>query len=118
MVHDREPRLLRVEDMVRRLLRRKADTNLTNALEKMHAAEIAQIFMRLEDQEQTDAYSLIRSIPLKASILNECDPHIVRNLIEHIPNEKIVEILKENGSDDVRYILESLPDDKSEEVLD
>ena len=118
MAQDREPRLLRVEDMVRRLLRRKADTNLTNALEKMHAAEIAQIFMRLEDQEQTDAYSLIRSIPLKASILNECDPHIVRNLIEHIPNEKIVEILKENGSDDVRYILESLPVDKSEEVLD
>ena len=65
MVHDREPRLLRVEDMVRRLLRRKADTNLTNALEKMHAAEIAQIFMRLEDQEQSDAYSLIRSVPLR-----------------------------------------------------
>ena len=118
MAQDREPRLLRVEDMVRRLLRRKADTNLTNALEKMHAAEIAQIFMRLEDEEQTDAYSLIRSIPLNASILNECDPHIVRNLIEHIPNEKIVEILKENGSDDGRYILESLPVDKSEEVLD
>ena len=118
MAQDREPRLLRVEDMVRRLLRRKADTNLTNALEKMHAAEIAQIFMRLEDEEQTDAYSLIRSIPLKASLLNEFDPHIVRNLIEHIPNEKIVEILKENGSDDGRYILESLPVDKSEEVLD
>ena len=118
MVHDREPRLLRVEDMVRRLLRRKADTNLTNALEKMHAAEIAQIFMRLEDQEQFDAYSLINSIPLRASILNECDPHIIRNLIEPIPNDKIVEILKENGSDDVRYILESLPEDRSEEILD
>ena len=118
MAHDREPRLLRVEDMVRRLLRRKADTNLTNALEKMHAAEIAQIFMRLEDQEQSDAYSLIRSVSLRASILNECDPHIVRNLIEPIPNERIVEILKENGSDDVRYVLESLPDDRSEEILD
>ena len=44
MVNERDPRLLRVEDMVRRLLRHKADANLSNALEKMHAAEVAQIF--------------------------------------------------------------------------
>ncbi len=117
MVNERDTRLLRVEGMVRRLLRHKADANLANALEKMHAAEVAQIFQHFLPQERQEAFSLIQSREHCASILTESDSHIVRELLEPVPDEDVIPLLKELDSDDARYILESLPEDRSREIV-
>lgn len=117
MVNERDPRLLRVEDMVRRLLRHKADANLSNALEKMHAAEVAQIFQHFLPEERQEAFTLVRSREHRASILTESDSHIVRELLEPVPNEDVIPLLKELDSDDARYILETLPEERSREIM-
>ncbi|MCY4382831.1 MAG: magnesium transporter [Nitrospinae bacterium] len=117
MVNERDPRLLRVEDMVRRLLRHKADANLSNALEKMHAAEVAQIFQHFLPEERQEAFSLVRNREHRASILTESDSHIVRELLEPVPNDDVVPLIKELDSDDARYILETLPEERSQEIV-
>ena len=117
MVNERDPRLLRVEDMVRRLLRHKADANLSNALEKMHAAEVAQIFQHFLPEERQEAFSLVRNREHRASILTESDSHIVRELLEPVPDEDVVPLIKELDSDDARYILETLPEERSQEIV-
>ncbi|MEE9273874.1 MAG: hypothetical protein V3V62_01020, partial [bacterium] len=103
MVHERDTRLIRIEDMVRRLLRRKADTHLANALDKMHAAEVAQIFNRLEVEERSQALSVVSGAKHRASILTECDTHIIRELLDPMANEGVIVLLKELDSDDARY---------------
>ena len=117
MVNERDPRLLRVEDMVRRLLRHKADANLSNALEKMHAAEVAQIFQHFLPEERQEAFSLVRNREHRASILTESDSHIVRELLEPVSDKDVVPLIKELDSDDARYILETLPEERSQEIV-
>lgn len=117
MVNERDPRLLRVEDMVRRLLRHKADANLSNALGKMHAAEVAQIFQHFLPEERQEAFSLVRSQEHRAAILTESDAHIVRELLEPVPNEEVCPLLQELDSDDARYVLEALPEERSREIV-
>ncbi|MBI3024978.1 MAG: magnesium transporter [Candidatus Tectomicrobia bacterium] len=117
MVHERDLRLARIEALGRRLLRRKADTHLSNALEKMHAAEVAQIFSHLPPEERLAAFRLVPGNEHRAEILTECDPHIVRELLEPIPNEEIVALLSELNTDDGRYLLEMLPEERASEAM-
>ncbi len=118
MIQERDTRLLRIEDMIRRLLRRKADTHLSKALEKMHVAEVAQIFSHLEPEERHDAFHVVPSASQRASILTECDSHIVRELLDPLPNEEIARLIKETDSDDARYLLDALPEDRSAKVVE
>lgn len=117
MVHEPDPRILRIEDMVRRLLRRNADVHLANALEKMHAAEVAQMFNHLEPEERGTAFKVVKNTEQKAKILTECDSHITRELLEPQSSEEIAEFLKLIGSDDMRYLLDTLSEERANEVL-
>ncbi|MDA1000672.1 MAG: magnesium transporter [bacterium] len=117
MVHERDPRILRIEDMVRRLLRRNADVHLANALEKMHAAEVAQMFNHMEPEERIAVFRVVESAEHKAEILTECDAHIVRGILDSQSNEDIVQLLKPIDSDEMRYLLGTLSDERANEVL-
>lgn len=118
MIQERDARLHRIEDMVRRLLRRNADAHLSKALEKMHVAEVAQIFSHLVPEERRDAFRAVPSISQRASILAECDTYIVRELLNPMPNEEIVRLIQETDSDDARYLLDALPEERSAEVIE
>ncbi|MEK6710784.1 MAG: magnesium transporter [Nitrospinota bacterium] len=116
-MQERDPRLARIEDLVRRLLRRKADVHLANALEKMHSAEVAQIFSHLPPEERLAAFRLVPGTGHRAEVLTECDPHIVRELIESTPNDEVVALLTELNNDDTRYLMEMLPEERAAEVM-
>ncbi len=118
MTQERDTRLTRIEDMIRRLLRRKADAHLSRALEKMHVAEVAQIFSHLEPEERHSAFHLVSSAAQRAAILTECDAHIIRELLDPLPNEEIALLIQESDSDDARYLLDALPEERSAEVVE
>ena len=86
MVHERDQRILRIQDMLRRLMRHNADANIANALEKMHAAEVASIFLHLEPDERQHAFRAITDADRRAEILSECDVHVIRELLEPMLN--------------------------------
>ncbi len=118
MVQERDTRLFQIEDMIRRLLRRKAEVHLSNALAKVHPAEAAQIFRNLESEERQRAFAVIADGEQMAEILAECDQHIVGELLEPMPDAEIVTLLKEIGSDDARHILEALPEERADQVVE
>ena len=118
MVQERDTRLFQIEDMIRRLFRRKADVHLINALAKVHPAEAAQIFRNLETEERQGAFAVIADDEQRAEILAECDDHIVSELLEPMPNAGIVSLLKEIGSDDARHIIEALPEERAGQVVE
>lgn len=117
MAHERDQRLARIEDMIRRLLRRQAYPHLSKALGKMHAAEVAQILSHLLPEERQTAFKLVRLTQHRAAVLTECDQHVVRELLEPMPNEEIAELVEKLDSDDARYILETLPEERSAEIV-
>jgi len=118
MIQERDSRLFQVEDTIRRLLRRKAETHLGNALEKLHAAEAAQVFQNLEPEELQRAFHVIQDIERRAEVLAECDQHIVHALLNPMANEEVVIILKQIGSDDARHLLDALSEQRATEVLE
>lgn len=117
MIHERDIRLSRIEDMIRRLLRRQARPHLTKALGKMHAAEIAQIFSHLIPEEREQAFQAITQADRRAAVLAESDPHIARELLDPLSNEEISTIIVKLDTDDARYLLETLPEERSTEVM-
>jgi magnesium transporter len=117
MAEERDTRLLQIESMIRRLLRRKADVHLGNALEKVHPAEAAHIFRNLEPEERLQAFQVVANTEHRASILAESDVDIVREILEPMPDENIVSLLKEIEGDDVRYLLDTLSEERSGEVV-
>ena len=117
MMQERDIRLNRIEDMIRRLLRRQARPHLTKALGKMHAAEIAQIFSHLIPEEREQAFKAICQAERRAAVLAESDPHITRELLEPLSNEEISALIVELDSDDARYLLETLPEERSAEIV-
>jgi magnesium transporter len=118
MIQERDTRLPRIEDMIRRLLRRKADSHLSKALEKMHVAEVAQIFSHLIPEERRDAFHLVSTTSQRAAILTECDAYIIRELLDPLPNEEIARLIQETDSDDARYLLDALPEERSADVVE
>ncbi|HBK81803.1 MAG TPA: magnesium transporter [Nitrospinae bacterium] len=118
MVQERDSRLFHIEDTIRRLLRRNAETHLENAFEKLHPAETAQVFRNLEPEELQSAFHVIQDIERRAEILSECDQHIVLALLDPMANEEVVALLKQIGSDDARHLLESLTEQRAAEVLE
>ncbi len=117
MIQERDFRLNRIEDMIRRLLRRQARPHLTKALGKMHAAEIAQIFSHLIPEERQQAFQAISQTERRAAVLAESDPHIARELLEPLSNEEISALIVKLDTDDARYIFETLPEERSAEVM-
>ncbi len=117
MMHERDLRLNRIEDMIRRLLRRQARPHLAKALAKMHAAEIAQIFSHLIPEEREQAFKAIQQAERRAAVLAESDPHITRELLEPVSNEEISALIVELDSDDARYVLETLPEERSADIV-
>jgi len=118
MVQERDTRLLQIEDMIRRLLRRNAETHLGNALAKVHPAEAAHIFRNLETEERQRAFAVIHDIERRAEILSECDQQIISELLEPMSNEEIATLLKQIDSNDTRHILEALPEGRASEVVE
>lgn len=117
MAHERDIRLTRIEDMIRRLLRRQAEPHLAKALGKLHAAEVAQILSHLLTEERQAAFRAVRNAKHRASILAECDQHVGRELLEPLSNEDIAAFIEELGTDDARYLLEMLPEERRDEVV-
>ncbi|MCF7902663.1 MAG: magnesium transporter [Candidatus Marinimicrobia bacterium] len=104
-------------DTVTRLLRRHAKSHLENLLTKIHPADLALIFRHLTDDERSDVFLTIPTVQQAAEVLSELDDTIIQELMEDLPVQKTLTLLKELSSDDEAYILRLLPDDQAAELL-
>ena len=107
-----------LRDTFRRLLHRKAKTNLVKLIDKTHPADLAVIYRFFTDDEQMYLFDLMKDSEYVSEFLSELDESILKDLLEDILPERIIPIIRIASSDDQATILNAISEDKSKIIID
>lgn len=107
-----------LRDTFRRLLHRKAKTNIVKLINKTHPADLAVIYRFFTDNDQEYLFNLISDNEYAAEFLSELDESILEDLLENISPDRIIPIIRNSSSDDQTSILNALPEDKAKAIID
>ncbi len=105
---------------LRRLLQRGARAHAINFVSKVHAADVARLLTRLDEDEGVDVFDLVLAdAPRRAGeVLAELEPSDVARLLEGRADTEIAEIFSEVGADDAADLVTALPEEVAERVLE
>jgi magnesium transporter len=104
-------------DTFRRLLRRRARTNLEKLTIKTHPADLALLFRHFSDEERQQVFTVIQKTETVGEFLPELDESIVGALLEPLDASAVVILLEKVSADDRADILNLLPEEKANSVL-
>jgi len=104
-------------DLVRKLLRKGALTNLKNILQKFHPADIAVFFNYLNEKEKETIFRLCVEIEKFPEIISLLEPSESANFLSTLKKEEIYKIFKNIHSDDVVDIINALPEELAQDIL-
>lgn len=103
-------------EQVRRLLAEGAGS-LPEELSELHAADLADIWTRLDDDER-DAFFDLLEPQAAAALLSIIEKPDETELVESLADEELSDLLEEMPSDDAAEIVGDLPEDVAARVLD
>ncbi|RMF43819.1 MAG: magnesium transporter, partial [Deltaproteobacteria bacterium] len=112
-----EPKLQRLLETTRRLLRRGAYSNIARLLGKIHPADIAHLFRYLNDNEQNLLFGLIADPEVAGYVLAELDHAVSARLLQQLNKQQILELLQNMPNDDAADIVQNLPEELANEIL-
>ena len=112
---DHEITILR--DTFRRLLRRKANTNLIKLIKKTHPADLAIIFRYFLDEEQEYVFSIMKESEQTTEFLIELDDTILQKLLKDEEPERISVLLDRAPINNQSYIIGNLENEKAQSVI-
>lgn len=118
MVQSQEQRLHLAQDSFRRLMRRGATAHAQNLLEKLHAADLAEILRHMAEEEKRSTFGLIEDRVRAARVLSECDEQTAKELLEPMEPKDAAALFQEIDADDVTDLINLLPDEEAKAVLD
>ena len=107
-----------LRDTYRRLINRKAKTNLVKLIEKTHSADLAVVYRFFTDNEQDYLFNLMEDNEYAAELLSELDDSILEDLLEDVSPERLVPIIRIASSDDQTTILNAITEEKSQTIID
>ena len=107
-----------LRDTFRRLIRRKANTNLGKLIDKTHPADLALLFRFFNEIEQDILFSIMKPSEHTGEFLGELDESIIKRLIENETAEHAAELIQFTTSNDKTSILNILDEESSQAILD
>ena len=107
-----------LRDTFRRLLRRKANTNLTKLIEKTHPADMALLFRFFSEIEQNELFTIMRPGEHTGEFLGELDELIIKRLIENETPQHVADLIEFTSSNDQASILSVINEEASQAILD
>ena len=107
-----------LRDTFRRLLRRKANTNLGKLIDKTHPADLALLFRFFNELEQNKLFAIMKPNEHTGEFLGELDESIIKRLIENETPEHVAELIEYTTSNDKTSILNILDEEYSQAILD
>ena len=107
-----------LRDTFRRLLRRKANTNLTKLIEKTHPADMALLFRFFSEIEQNELFIIMRPGEHTGEFLGELDESIIKRLIESETPQHAADLIEHTSSNDQASILSVIDEEASQAILD
>jgi len=90
---------------------------LSELVEPLHAADIADLLEQIDDGERREILLLAPSI-IDGEVLSELDEGLREEVIDYLPSEALSEAVRELESDDVVDLLEDLEAPQQEALLD
>ena len=105
-------------DTFRRLIRRRAKSNLIKLTHKTHPADLALLFRHFTEPERMSVFNLMKETEHTGEFLTELDTSITQTLLEPISAVDVATLLTEIGSDDMADILNLLPEEKANAILE
>ncbi len=104
----------------RRLLRRNAQTHLTNLLTKLHSGDISELMLQLSDREQIALFTLLmkHDRKLSAETLSDLGEERSVDILQQFSREEIAKMLQELETDDAAFFISTLPDQIAQDVLE
>lgn len=103
-------------DDIREFIRDHAAALLLNLITDIHAADIADIVNRLEEEERRFIFDLLDT-ETASEVLLELEPDVREHLLEHMTSAKIGTYVDFLPSDDAADVVAELPETIAEEVL-
>src|SRR5436190_5360402 len=106
-------------ESVKKLLRRGATVHLLNMLQKVRAADLAESFKALDEEERSAAFRLLaeRATPVAAQLLAEIHPSLRADLIRGMGPEEVAKVVQRLAPDDVAEILSVCPEQDRAPIL-
>jgi magnesium transporter len=101
-----------------RLLRRPNAKQLQRVLDKIHPADIAQLFVLLTPDEQQRLLGTLFELKLAARVLRELEEETQARLLHELPNEQLIGVLGRLNADDAVDLLGILDAERREQVLE
>ena len=103
---------------IQRLLRRKADANLTKILRKTHPADIALLMRGFGGIDQKNIFNLCPTFNHKAKVLEELDESLIESMLIDESPKNISKMFVYLDTNDQAAIIGMFPDDKQKEILE
>ena len=107
-----------LRDAFRRLLRRRANTNLIKLINKTHPADLAIVFRYFQDEEQKYIFSIMKVNQHTTDFLINLDDILLKNLLNEESLERIKSLIQQAPTSDQSYILGNVPEKISESIID
>ena len=107
-----------LRDTFRRLLRRRAKTNIIKLIDKTHPADLALLFRYFNENEQDEIFNDLKPSADTAEFLNELDDSISIRLLENESPERIAQILEYASSNEQAYLMGLVDDKYASSVID
>ena len=107
-----------LRDTFRRLLRRRATTNIVKLIDKTHPADLALLFRYFNDIEQDEIFSDLKESETTAEFLSELDESIAIRLLENESPERIAQFLEKASSNEQAYLMGLVDEKYANSVID
>jgi len=98
-------------------MRKGAVANMRRIVEKTHAADLAAIFLEMNDLEQGRLFQVLIQSQLAGDVLIELSQEVQQAMLVSLADGDLVEIFSEMDSDDAADLLSLLPEERRAQVL-
>ena len=102
---------------LKKLLQRRAYSNIKRILKKSHTADIAAVLENFSSEEALEIFELEISITKKAEILSHFHSDWQKKIVEALPKQEILKLLQSMDLDDAADFLGFLPEEESKSLL-
>jgi magnesium transporter len=104
-------------ESIKRLLRRRAFSNLTKIVNKTHAADLSVVFRSLTLSQQKQLFEMIENDEQKGILLRELEEDTFLDLVAEMDDGLLADIFERMARDDVADLMGRLPEEKSKAIL-
>jgi magnesium transporter len=103
--------------VIRRFVRVRARDELARLLDRLHPADAVQALQGLPPTERQEFIDVLIGHPRAGSILAELRPHLAREILDQVSDERVASLIGRQPPDEAADLLGLLPEQRADAVL-